>query len=444
MGARRRPPGERNNDMRTVAVVGTQWGDEGKGKIIDLLAADADIVARFQGGNNAAHTIVVDGEKYILRLIPAGALHPDKVCVIGNGTVVDPVALLGEIDDLRRRRGFNLKNLKLSYEAHLVMPYHRAIDRAREARAGKHAIGTTGFGIGPAYEDKMARTGLRFDDLLDFKTFTERLRRNIRDKNAYLKSVLKAKPVAGAAILDTMNRIRRKLMPLLCDTGAYLGDAIASGKRVLFEGAHGTMLDIDHGTYPYVTSSNCIASGVFAGTGLGPGSLDASLGISKGYTTRVGAGPFPSELSGFLADSLREEGLEFGSATGRPRRIGWFDAALTRISARVNGLWGLAITKLDVLTGIDPIRICVGYQYKGQRYDTVPAGRRTIEKVKPIYEELPGWSESLDDVRTFAGLPAETRRYVERIGELVDVPIAMVGVGADRAATIVLRNPFAE
>jgi adenylosuccinate synthase len=430
--------------MRTVAVVGTQWGDEGKGKIIDLLAADADIVVRFQGGNNAAHTIVVDGEKFVLRLIPAGALHRDKVCVIGNGTVVDPVALLGEIDDLRRRRGFDLKNLKLSYEAHLVMPYHRAIDRAREARAGKRAIGTTGFGIGPAYEDKMARSGLRFDDLLDFKSFTERLRRNISDKNAYLKSVLKAKPVAGAEILDVMNRIRRRLMPLLCDTGAYLGEAIGSGKRVLFEGAHGTMLDIDHGTYPYVTSSNCVASGVFAGTGLGPGSLEAALGISKGYTTRVGAGPFPSELSGFLADSLREEGMEFGSATGRPRRIGWFDAAMTRLSARVNGLWGLAITKLDVLTGIDPIKICVGYQYKGTRYDSVPPGRRTIEKVKPIYEELAGWSESLDDVRSFAGLPAATRRYVERIGEVVGVPIAMVGVGADRAATIVLRNPFTE
>jgi adenylosuccinate synthase len=430
--------------MRTVAVVGTQWGDEGKGKIIDLLAADADIVTRFQGGNNAAHTIVVDDEKYVLRLIPAGALHPNKICVIGNGTVVDPVALLGEIDDLRRRRGFDLKNLKLSYEAHLVMPYHRAIDRAREARAGKRAIGTTGFGIGPAYEDKMARTGLRFDDLINFKSFTERLRGNISDKNAYLKSVLKAKPVPGAEIVDTMKRIRRRLMPLLCDTGEFLAQAINSGKRVLFEGAHGTMLDIDHGTYPYVTSSNCIASGVFAGTGLGPRSLDAALGISKGYTTRVGAGPFPSELSGFLADSLREEGLEFGSATGRPRRIGWFDAALTRMAARVNGLWGLAITKLDVLTGIDPLKICVGYRYKGERYDTAPPGRRTIEEVKPIYEEMPGWGESLDGVRTFAGLPAATRRYVKRIGELTGVPIAMIGVGADRAATIVLKNPFSD
>jgi adenylosuccinate synthase len=429
--------------MNTVAVVGTQWGDEGKGKIIDLLAADADIVVRFQGGNNAAHTIVVDGEKFILRLVPAGALHQGKVCVIGNGTVVDPVALLGEIDDLRRRRGFDPRNLKLSYEAHMVMPYHRAIDRARETRAGKRAIGTTGFGIGPAYEDKMARTGLRFDDLINFKSFADRLRRNVTDKNAYLKSVLKAKPVGGAEILDTMARVRRKLTPLLCDTGEYLSDAIADGKRVLFEGAHGTMLDIDHGTYPYVTSSNCIASGAFAGTGLGPGALQAVLGISKGYTTRVGAGPFPTEMKGFLADSLREEGGEFGSATGRPRRIGWFDVALARLAARVNGLWGFAITKLDVLTGIDPIKICVGYQYKGKRYDTAPPGRRAIESVKPIYEEMSGWREPLDGVREFAELPVATRRYVERISALTRVPIAMVGVGADRAATIVLKNPFA-
>ncbi|HVC43175.1 MAG TPA: adenylosuccinate synthase, partial [Candidatus Binataceae bacterium] len=330
--------------MNTVAVVGTQWGDEGKGKIIDLLAHDADIVVRFQGGNNAAHTIVVEGEKYVLRLVPAGALHPGKICVIGNGAVVDPIALLGEIDDLKKRRGFDGRNLKLSYEAHLVMPYHRAIDRAREARAGKRAIGTTGFGIGPAYEDKMARVGLRFDDLVNFKLFEDRLRRNLTEKNAYLKAVLKAKPVNGAQIIEVMKRERRRILPYLCDTGEYLAAAIAAGKRVLFEGAHGTMLDIDHGTYPFVTSSNCIASGAFAGTGLGPGMLDAVLGISKGYTTRVGAGPFPTEISGYLAESLREEGGEFGSATGRPRRIGWYDAVLGRLSARVNGLWGLAVT----------------------------------------------------------------------------------------------------
>ena len=430
--------------MKTVAVVGTQWGDEGKGKIVDLLAADADIVVRFQGGNNAAHTLVVDGEKFILRLVPAGALHPGKICVIGNGTVVDPVALLEEIDDLKRRRHFaDEPLLKLSYEAHLVLPYHRAIDRAREMRAGKRAIGTTGFGIGPAYEDKVARLGLRFDDLQNLKNFTDKLKRNVAEKNTYLKAVLKAKPVNGAEIAETMKRVRRRLLRYLCDTGEFLADAIAGGKRVLFEGAHGVMLDIDHGTYPYVTSSNCVAGAVLAGTGLGPGKLDGVLGISKAYTTRVGAGPFPTELKGWLADSLREEGLEFGSATGRPRRIGWFDAPLARHAARVNGMWGLALTKLDVLTGIDPVKVCVAYQYKGKRYETLPPGRSALESVKPLYEEMRGWSEDLGNVRTLADLPESARLYVERIAGLSGVPIAMVGVGASREATIVVQNPFA-
>ncbi|HXW83573.1 MAG TPA: adenylosuccinate synthase [Candidatus Binataceae bacterium] len=428
--------------MKTVAVVGTQWGDEGKGKIIDELAARADVVVRFQGGNNAAHTIVVDGEKYILRLVPAGALRRESLCVIGNATVVDPIALLDELDDLKRRAGFDPARLRLSMQAHMVLPYHRAIDRAREARAGKRAIGTTGFGIGPAYEDKMARVGIRFEDLLNPRGFEDKLKRNIAEKNIYLKAVLKAKPVPGAVILDAMKRARRRLLPLLCDSGEVLADALAAGKHILFEGAHGTMLDIDHGTYPYVSSSNCIASGVFSGTGLAPGTLDAVLGISKGYTTRVGAGPFPTELSGYLADSLREEGVEFGSATGRPRRIGWFDAPLTRFAARVNGLWGLAVTKLDVLTGIDPLRICVGYQYKGKRYDALPPGRAALQTVKPVYEELPGWNEGLDAVRSIEDFPVNARRYVERIGELVGLRISMIGIGAAREATIVLKNPF--
>src|SRR5271170_2379164 len=315
--------------MKTVAVIGTQWGDEGKGKIVDLLAADADVVVRFQGGNNAAHTLVVDGEKFILRLIPAGALHPGKVCVIGNGTVVDPVALVEEIDTLKRRgRTLRPADLKLSYDAHMVMPYHRAIDRAREARLGRNAIGTTGFGIGPAYEDKMARIGLRFEDLVSFPTFADKLERNLEDKNVYLKWVLKAKPISGAEIIDQMRKVRTRLMRYLCDTSIFIDEAITAGKRILFEGAHGVMLDIDHGTYPFVTSSNCGASAVFGGAGIAPGQLDAVLGISKAYTTRVGAGPFPTEITGSLANTLREEGAEFGSATGRPRRIGWFDAIL--------------------------------------------------------------------------------------------------------------------
>jgi adenylosuccinate synthase len=408
-----------------------------------MLAADADVVVRFQGGNNAAHTLVVDGRKYVLRLVPAGALHAGKACVVGNGTVVNPIALLGEIDELKKNGFMKEPELfRLSYDAHMVMPYHIAIDRAREARAGKRAIGTTGFGIGPAYEDKMARVGLRFEELLDQTAFIERLRRNISEKNAYLKAVLKAKTLKADEIVEAMKKARRRLLPYLCDSGAYLSDAIAAGKRVLFEGAHGTMLDIDHGTYPYVTSSNCIASAAYDGVGIGPTNQLAVLGISKGYTTRVGAGPFPSEFTGQLADSLREEGGEFGSATGRPRRIGWFDAVQARYAARVNGLWGIALTKLDVLTGLDPIKICVGYIVKGKRYDQMPPSHRMMLTAKPIYEEMPGWRESPANARTLDELPAAMRNYVDRVGEIVGVRIAMIGVGAGRDATIVLQNPF--
>jgi adenylosuccinate synthase len=322
------------------------------------------------------------------------------------------------------------------------MPYHRAIDRAREMRLGKNAIGTTGFGIGPAYEDKMARVGLRFDELTDFTSFTEKLQRNIRDKNAYLKTILKAKPVAGAALLEQMRAVRSRLMRYMCDTSAFLCDAITSGKRVLFEGAHGVMLDIDHGTYPFVTSSNCGASAIFSGAGIAPGCLDGVLGISKAYTTRVGGGPFPTEIKGRLADTMREGGNEFGSATGRPRRIGWFDAVLARHAIRLNGMWALALTKLDVLTGIDPVKICVAYQVRGNRFDQLPPGRQILGKVKPVYESMPGWEEGIGGARALSDLPENARRYLERLQELCGVRLAMVGVGASRDAAIVLQNPF--
>jgi adenylosuccinate synthase len=431
--------------MKTIAIVGAQWGDEGKGKVVDLLALDADVVVRFQGGNNAAHTLVVNGEKFILRLIPAGALHPGKVCLIGNGAVVDPVALIEEIDSLKRRgRTLSPDDLKISYDAHLVMPYHRAIDRAREARLGPRAIGTTGFGIGPAYEDKMARVGLRFDDLKNRAAFIEKLEKNISDKNSYLKAVLKAKPLNAKEIVAAALKARERLQRYLCDTPAFLHTAIAAGQRVLFEGAHGVMLDIDHGTYPFVTSSNCGASAVFGGAGVAPGELEAVLGISKAYTTRVGAGPFPSEIAGRLADTLREDGAEFGSATGRPRRIGWFDAVLLRHATRLNGMWGLALTKLDVLTGTNPVRICVAYQSGGNRYTEIPPSRQMLDRVKPIYEEMPGWREDIANARSLAELPINARRYLERLRELCGVRLAMVGVGAARDATIVLENPFAD
>jgi adenylosuccinate synthase len=429
--------------MKTVAVVGTQWGDEGKGKIVDLLAADADIVVRFQGGNNAAHTLVVDGKKFILRLVPAGALHPGKTCVIGNGTVVDPFALVEELDNLRANGFLNEEgSFRLSYDAHIVMPYHRAIDRGREARLGRNAIGTTGFGIGPAYEDKVARSGLRFADLVDFRSFTTRLQRNLEEKNAYLKSVLKAKPIKTDQLIEQMKALRKRLLPHLADTASFLWAAHASGKRILFEGAHGAMLDIDYGTYPYVTSSSCLASAAFAGAGLPPGKLDAVLGISKAYTTRVGGGPFPTEIKTGIGKRLREEGDEFGSATGRPRRIGWFDAVLARHALRLNGAWGLALTKLDVLTGIDPVKICVAYERGGQRHDEMPPGRIGLDKVRPICEELPGWHQGLQGIRSMADLPPPARRYLERISELTGVRLAMVGTGAAREAIIMLSNPF--
>ncbi len=430
--------------MKTIAVVGTQWGDEGKGKIVDLLAADADIVVRFQGGNNAAHTLVVDGKKFVVRLVPAGALHPGKICVIGPGTVVDPFALVEEIDSLKACANFDDSRIKLSYDAHLVMPYHRAIDRAREASLGKNAIGTTGFGIGPAYEDKAARSGLRFADLLDFRSFRQKLERNLAEKNRYLKAVLKVEPVSSDDLIKAIQRVRRRLLPYLCDTTEYLSKALKEGKRVLFEGAHGTMLDIDYGTYPFVTSSSCIAGAVFAGSGLPPRCLDAVIGITKAYATRVGAGPFPTEIKSKLGERLREEGGEYGSATHRPRRIGWFDAVLTRRAVYLNGASELAVTKLDVLTGIDPLRICVAYELKGQRVEELSLSAARLDKIKPIYEEMPGWHEPLAQARTFSELPLNARRYVERICELSRARLSMIGVGAARDQVIVIRNPFRE
>jgi len=429
--------------MKTIAVVGTQWGDEGKGKIVDLLAADADVVVRFQGGNNAAHTLLVDREKFVLRLIPAGALHPEKVCVIGGGTVVDPFALIREIENLKaRRHPLKPDRLKLSFDAHLVMPYHSAIDRAREARAGKRAIGTTGFGIGPAYEDKMSRQGIRFDELRNWPEFEDKLKRNLAEKNLYLKHVLKAEPVAPAGLIRDMQVARKRLLPYLCDTPWYLDQAMRAGKRIMFEGSQGTMLDIDHGTYPFVTSSNTIASEVFAGAGIGPGKLEAVLGITKAYATRVGAGPFPSEIEGPLGDSIREEGAEFGTATGRPRRIGWFDAVQARHAVRVNSIWALAVTKLDVLRGIDPLEICIAYRIGGKRYAEMPPERNLLAQSRAIYEELPGWTEDLSEARSLDDFPPAARGYLQRLSELAGVPLAIVGTGAARDATIVLKNPF--
>jgi adenylosuccinate synthase len=425
--------------MPGVIVVGAQWGDEGKGKVVDLLARDADIVVRFSGGNNAGHTLVVGEERTVLHLIPAGVLHQGKICVIANGVVIDPEVLIAELTALRRR-GYLTDDacLKISDEAHLIMPYHKAIDLARERLRGKGEIGTTGRGIGPTYEDKMARIGIRVVDLLDEAVFREKLERNLEEKNIYLRSILKEPGMEFTVIFDAYRGYADRLRRYVTDTAHYLHRAIGAGRRILFEGAQGTMLDVDHGTYPYVTSSNTVAGAVCAGAGVGPGSFEAVIGICKAYTTRVGNGPFPTEERGAIGERLRETGDEFGATTGRPRRCGWFDAVLARQTAQLNGLTGIALTKLDVLTGFDPLRICVAYCARGERFERVPASTRLLEEALPEYEELPGWTPPLTAARRLEDLPPNARRYVARLEELTETSFTMISVGAEREETIIL------
>ncbi len=429
--------------MSTVVVVGAQWGDEGKGKVVDLLAREADIIVRFQGGSNAGHTLVVGGKKTIVRLIPSGVLHNGKVCVIGNGVVVDPETLVEEIDTLQQQGCLTDPSLlKISETAHLIMPYHKAIDVARERLRGEGKIGTTGRGIGPTYEDKMARAGMRFVDLLDDAIFSEKLAHNLQEKNSYLRVILKEQALDYQQILDSYRRFRDRLAPYVTNTSLYLHNEITRGRKVLFEGAQGTMLDIDHGTYPYVTSSNTVAGAVCTGAGIAPQQIHGVIGISKAYTTRVGSGPFPTELFGSEGETIRRKGGEFGTVTGRPRRCGWFDAVVARTAARLNGVNSFALTKIDVLSGFSTLRVCIAYEYKGQRYDDVPASANVLEQLTPIYEELPGWSEQLTDIRSLDALPTNTRRYVERIEQLVNVPVKMISVGAGREETILIRPTF--
>ena len=429
--------------MPATLIIGTQWGDEGKGKIVDLLAADADVVVRFHGGNNAGHTLVVNGEKTILNLIPAGVLHPGRICMVGPGVVIDPEVMVGEIEALRKR-GYLTDDrwLRVSERAHLIMPYHRAIDRARERLRGAGSIGTTGRGIGPAYEDKMARTGIRVGDLFDEVGFREALERNVREKNGYLEAILGEAPLSFDAIHDGYAGYRERLRPFVTDTGEELRAALAAGRRVLLEGAQGVMLDVDHGTYPFVTSSSAVAGAAAGGAGLPPRAIGRIVGIAKAYTTRVGAGPFPTELTDALGDRLRADGDEYGATTGRPRRCGWFDAVVVRHAVALCGIDGLALTKLDVLTGIDPLRVCTGYELGGRRIELPPATERAWERLAPQYEELPGWRESLNGARTLADLPANARRYVDRLATLAGAPVALVSVGAPRDETIRVGEIF--
>jgi len=429
--------------MAATAIIGTQWGDEGKGKVVDLLAARADMVVRYHGGNNAGHTLVVNGEKTVLNLIPSGVLHPGKVCVLGAGMVIDPQVLVREITALRTR-GYLAEDrwLRVSEQAHLIMPYHRAIDHARERLREAGAIGTTGRGIGPAYEDKMARTGIRVGDLFDEEGFTEALARNLREKNGYLEALLGEPPLAIDDILTEYRAFRDQLAPFVADTGAEVRAAVARGARVLLEGAQGALLDIDHGTYPFVTSSSCVPGAAAAGAGLPPRMLGRIIGIAKAYTTRVGGGPFPTELRDALGDRLRADGDEYGATTGRPRRCGWFDAVVVRHAVALSGLDALALTKLDVLTGIDPLRVCLAYEIDGRRADQPPTTQHAWARATPIYEEMPGWQEDLGEARTLDELPLAARRYIDKLSALVEAPVALVSIGAGREQTIRVGELF--
>ncbi|TAL81125.1 MAG: adenylosuccinate synthase [Candidimonas sp.] len=427
---------------KNIVVIGTQWGDEGKGKIVDWLAESAQGVVRFQGGHNAGHTLWINGKKTILRLIPSGIMHPNVICYIGNGVVLSPEALLNEIAELENS-GINVRSrLQISPACPLILPYHIAIDQAREARKGDGKIGTTGRGIGPAYEDKIARRALRVQDLYDPATFDAKLAEVLDYHNFVLTQYLGAKAISADEVRDRAMALAPAIEPMVADVSNNLHIAQKSGHNLLFEGAQGAMLDVDHGTYPYVTSSNCVAGAAAAGSGIGPQSLHYVLGIAKAYATRVGSGPFPSELLDDTGAQLASVGKEFGSVTGRPRRCGWFDAAAMKRSVMINGISGLCITKLDVLDGLSEIKIGVGYRYRGEFLDVLPYGASAAAEAEPVLEELAGWSESTVGITDYDKLPINARRYLERISVLCEVPIDMVSTGPDRLETIVLRHPY--
>ena len=430
--------------MANVAVVGTQWGDEGKGKIVDLYTGQADVVVRFQGGNNAGHTLVVKGKKTILHLIPSGILHDNKTCVIGNGVVFDPLVFIQEMDELTAggRMPANTR-LFISEKAHMIMPYHRALDQAREARATGKKIGTTGRGIGPAYEDKAARTGIRVGDLYDEALFRERLHNALEEKNFLLKNFFGMKPRNEQKIAAEYLGLALKIKPFVRDTSLILDREIKKEKKILFEGAQGGHLDIDHGTYPYVTSSNTVSGYASCGSGVGPGAISTVVGIVKAYTTRVGEGPFPTELKDEIGEHMQRVGQEFGATTGRERRCGWLDMVLVRQSVRVSGVTRLAVTKLDVLTGLKTIKICTGYRSDcGLLIDAVPANLRILASCEPVYEEFEGWQEDIMQALSMNELPENARKYLKRLEELSGAKIALVSVGAGREETIELENPF--
>ena len=428
--------------MSNIVIIGTQWGDEGKGKIVDLLAEYADLVVRFQGGNNAGHTMVVNGEQFISHLVPSGIIQ-GKTCLIGNGLVVDPAVLTEEIDYLNSKGiKVNPDTLKISERAQVIMPYHKHLDHARELMKGDKKIGTTGRGIGPAYEDKATRRGIRFVDLIDTEDFSEKVRTIIKEKNFYLKNYLSAQTLDPEDVIEQYNKYAQILAPYITNISVTIDNAIKSGKQVLFEGAQGTHLDIDHGTYPYVTSSNTVSGNACSGAGVGPKELTGVMGIVKAYTTRVGEGPFPSELFDDIGNAIQKKGAEFGATTGRKRRCGWLDTVILKNAVRLNGLTGLVLTKLDVLGGLKELKICTSYNYKGETLKDFPASLKILGNCKPIYKTLPGWSEDISNIKKFDDLPNNAKDYIKQVEELAQTPVQIISVGPGRNETIVLENPF--
>lgn len=430
--------------MANVVVVGAQWGDEGKGKIVDWLSERADVIARFQGGHNAGHTLVIDGKVFKLSLLPSGIVREDKLAVIGNGVVLDPWSLFAEIDKLTAQGvAISTKNLMIAENTPLILPLHQDLDKLREEAAGKAKIGTTGRGIGPAYEDKVGRRTIRVADLADEETLDARLDRLLAHHDA-LRAGLGATPIDRADLKARLMEIAPKLLPYAQPVWKIMGDARKAGKRILFEGAQGSLLDIDFGTYPYVTSSTTTSGAAASGTGMGPGAIGFVLGIVKAYTTRVGEGPFPTELEDADGQRLGERGHEFGTVTGRKRRCGWFDAVLVRQTCAINGVNGIALTKLDVLDGFDTLKICTGYEIDGVKYDYLPTAAALQAKVTPIYEEMDGWQESTAGARSWADLPAAAIKYVRRVEELIQCPVAMLSTSPERDDTILVTDPFAD
>jgi adenylosuccinate synthase len=427
---------------RNVVVIGTQWGDEGKGKIVDWLTDRAQGVVRFQGGHNAGHTLVIAGKKTVLHLIPSGILRGSVECYIGNGVVLSPQALVHEMKELEAAGVEVAARLKISEACPLILPYHAALDLAREAAKGAQKIGTTGRGIGPAYEDKVARRAIRLQDLFKPVRFAEKLQELLEFHNFVLKNFYRCETVDFQKTLDEALAFAPRLAPLVADVPRGLYEANRNGKNLLFEGAQGSLLDIDHGTYPFVTSSNCVAGAAAAGAGIGPMHLHYVLGITKAYSTRVGSGPFPTELSDDVGERLRQRGQEFGATTGRPRRTGWFDAAALKRSIQLNGVSGICITKLDVLDGVEAVKICTGYEIDGKLSDILPVGAEELERCVPVYDELPGWQESTVGVKDYKGLPKPARNYLRRIEELCAVPVDIISTGPDREETIVMRHPY--